>query len=226
MNLQTFRSISEDDKSSAFFQGHFQHQGTSSLTNIGYGSRSFVDENKEIIAGFNVFYDYIPQYDHSRMGLGFEYFKANAEYRLNFYLPLSGERKVSLNEGVLNTYEKTTSGIDFSIGTSFLHAPWISINASGFSFGNDASTIERGYEVSSRLQFTPRFHMELTHRNSNYSDDFYGKILYTIGESLIPSLLGNTVKSSDGAALNRRKPVQREDFVRKITITDSRELDE
>lgn len=220
ITLETIQSLSEDNNSYNFFQGHYQYQEDSSLTNFGFGNRVFTDKNKDSMAGYNVFYDYTHERNHSRIGFGLEYFKANAEYRMNFYMPLSGERKISFDANTSGIYERTASGLDFKMGTYLEKAPWLSINASGFVFDNDTAADEYGYEIITNLQLSPRFSLGISRLSSNQTRELYGRFLYTINETSSPSLWGNKVKSSTDIAHKRFLTVQRDYSVKKITIID------
>ncbi|MEG6585772.1 inverse autotransporter beta domain-containing protein [Dendrosporobacter sp. 1207_IL3150] len=222
VTVNTLRTIEEDDNSIHFFQGRYQHYGDSSLANLGFGNRIFVDAKKESMVGFNVFFDHTPEHSHSRVGLGLEYFKYGAEYRVNFYLPLSGEKKVNMNQNPVHVYEKTVSGVDFKIGTALPKAPWFVVTATGFKFENNNPGDEYGYHVSSRLQLTPRFNIEVINRNSNQNHDLYGQFLYTIAEPSTPSLWGKPKKIPTDLTAFRRQAVQREYSVKRITLMEEK----
>lgn len=220
VTLETIRPLSENNKSYNFFQGHYQYQGDSFLTSFGFGNRAFMGKNKDSIAGYNVFYDYTHERNHSRVGFGLEYFKDNAEYRVNFYLPLSEERKISVNANTSSIYERTATGLDFKIGTYFAKAPWLSINASGFAFDNNTATNEYGYEISTNLQLSPRFSLGVSRLDSNQTQELYGRFLYTIDEASSPALWGNKVRSSKDISYKRFLTVQRDYSAKTITIID------
>ncbi|MBP2664089.1 MAG: putative invasin, partial [Firmicutes bacterium] len=56
--------------------------------------------DKTHIIGLNTFYDYGFQYDLARVGVGAEFFSKIAEYRVNWYCPVSGVKEVDSTSGL------------------------------------------------------------------------------------------------------------------------------
>jgi len=200
-SLQPFGGI-KDNGSFWFWQGRYAHESASSSTaNLGIGWRK-LSADKSSMIGFNTFYDYGFQYNLARIGVGAEYFNKQAEYRANFYHPVSGDRQTGvsyLDTGILTSYIRAVEGGDFEAGTSFTHMPWLKLYASAYYWDNKYHDDERGYRLRSTLQLTPRVNMELGYYNSNLNHSFYGKVNYQLALDSMSTLFGSNQKQKNNA---------------------------
>jgi len=165
-----------------FWQGRYENQSESATGNIGLGWRKLAEDKSSLI-GFNVFYDYGFQYNLERLGVGAEYFSKLAEYRANWYYPLSNDRLTMVNyqtNGILYSYIRAVEGLDFEVGTSFVHASWLKIFAGGYYWNNKHQDDEKGYRLRSTMQLTPQMNMEVGYTNSNLSHSLYGNMKYQL----------------------------------------------
>jgi len=184
-----------------FWQGRYANQGDDNNTaNLGLGWRKLSDDHKSLI-GFNTFYDYGFQYNLARVGLGAEYFNRQAEYRFNWYLPVSGDRLTGvgyLDSGILYSYIRAVEGCDFELGTALPDAPWWKVYAGGYYWDNKYNSDEAGYRLRSAMQLTPRVALELGYARSNLTSDAYGKVTYNIADILGSSFWGTPIVGANG----------------------------
>ena len=177
-----------------FWQGRYSNQNADNTANLGVGWRKLSDDQSGVI-GFNAFYDYGFQYNLSRLGIGAEYFNGLLESRINYYLPLSGDKMTGgseLENGVLYSYIRAVEGYDYELGFSVPRAPWWRLYASGFYYDNRYSEDETGYRLRSAMQFTPYFALELSYQTSNLGQGgFSGTISYQLGNAPKPALFAD-----------------------------------
>ena len=223
-SLQPFSKV-KDNGSFWFWQGRYAHESDNSSTaNLGVGWRK-LSADKSSILGVNAFYDYGFEYDLARIGLGAEYFKNLAEYRVNWYHPVSGDKQIGvsyLNEGILYSYIHAVEGMDVELGTSFTHMPWLKVYAGGYYWDNKYHEDEKGYKLRSTWQLTPRITVELGYLGSNLSHSSYGQIKYQLADNIGPSLFGKSNKQEPSSADISSKlwqKVQRENDIKTETYT-------
>ena len=100
-----------------FWEGRYAHASDMQNTaNLGVGWRK-LSKDKTSMIGFNAFYDYGFQYNLERLGIGAEYFNKLAEYRVNWYKPLSDDRLIDVEyetDGILYSYIRTHFGQETS----------------------------------------------------------------------------------------------------------------
>ena len=221
--IQPFSNKIADGKL-AFWQGRYAYQsGTSSTVNLGVGLR-WLSEDKRSMTGINTFYDYAFEHNLSRVGIGAEYFNKQAEYRANFYIPTSGDKQTGATNvagGMLYSYIRAVSGFDYEVGTTFKHAPWLSLYASGFHYDNKHKEDENGYRLRSNMQLTPRISMEIGYTESNLSNgSAYGKFLYNLADAAKPSLHGNNPERiAKDISYKLLQKVQRENDIKTETFS-------
>lgn len=166
-----------------FWQGRYARESVSDSTgNIGFGWRKLA-QDKSSLFGMNLFYDYGFQYNLQRLGVGTEYFNKLAEYRANWYYPLSNDRLTGISyqtNGMLYSYIRAVEGVDFEAGTSFTHVPWLKIFAGGYFWDNKYHDDEIGYRLRSTMQLTPQMNMEVGYMHSNVSHSLYGNVKYQL----------------------------------------------
>ena len=202
-SFETIQPFGEVNKNGAlwFWQGRYANQGNSSNTaNLGVGWRKLAEDKKSLF-GLNAFYDYGFQYKLARVGVGTEYFNKQAEYRFNWYHPVSGDRQTGvsyLDSGILYSYIRAVEGFDFELGTAVPDAPWWKVYAGGFYWDNKHNADEKGYKLRSAMQLTPRFSLEVGYTKSNQTSDAYGKIMYNLADVNGLSFWDNLASKVDG----------------------------
>ncbi|WP_188399917.1 inverse autotransporter beta domain-containing protein [Sporomusa sp. GT1] len=202
-----------------FWQGRYAHEsGNSSTANIGFGWRK-LSADKNSIVGINTFYDYGFKYNLARVGLGVEYFNKLAEYRTNWYHPLSGDRITGVDyqsNGILYSYIRAVEGLDFEAGTSLTHMPWLKLFAGGYYWDNKYSPDEKGYRLRSMMQLTPKVNMELGYTHSNLSHSFYGNIKYQVALGASQSKEGSKEEKDNSSDIGYKllQKVERENDIK------------
>lgn len=187
--LQPFGKLQEG-KTLWFWQGRYAHSSDNSNTmNVGIGWRKLFNDKTSMI-GFNTFYDHAFKYDLARFGVGVEYYNKQAEYRMNWYYPLSDEKLI-----VSDTYIRAVEGMDYEIGRSFLEIPWLKVYAGGYYWNNKYHDDEKGYKLRSVVQMTPRISLETGYNHSNYTHSPYLQLNYQLAGGDAASLFGDKKKS-------------------------------
>ncbi|MEW9809585.1 MAG: inverse autotransporter beta domain-containing protein [Candidatus Symbiodolus clandestinus] len=98
-----------------------QHDSSQTTYNIGVGQRHLT--RSPGYWGYNLFYDYRRQGNHSRLGLGLERHGAQGMIRLNGYLPLSNWRF-----DVKNTLQsRPAEGIDLQLQRTICQQPYLRV---------------------------------------------------------------------------------------------------
>ena len=202
--FETIQPFGEVDKNGAlwFWQGRYANASDSGGTaNVGFGWRK-LSEDKKSLVGFNTFYDHGFQYNLARVGLGAEYFNKQAEYRFNWYHPVSGDRLTGtsyLDSGILYSYIRAVEGFDFELGTALHGAPWWKLYAGGYYWDNKYNADEKGVSLRSSMQLTPRVSLEVSYLHSNTNGgDLAGKIMYNMADTLGSAFWGDLASRVDG----------------------------
>ncbi|MDR3711167.1 MAG: carboxypeptidase regulatory-like domain-containing protein, partial [Capsulimonadaceae bacterium] len=205
-----------------FWEGRYVSQMDNNTGNLGIGYRRLLDHNNSL-AGVNAFYDAGFNYNLARAGAGAEYFNKLAEYRANFYLPVSGAHVVSAAyepNGVLYTYVRAVQGFDYEAGTALSFARWLNLFGSGYVYYNHYSSSDAGYKVRGVAQLTPHIAAELGY--DQLSNGSYAQLMYTLGDAPGPSLWGGS-KSKPGASSDLSykllQKVDRDTSIRTETFT-------
>ena len=188
--IETIQPIyqSTDKIYTYFYQARLNHRESIGTTsNLGFGYRKLMEDRKSLF-GLNTFYDYAHKNDHSRWGLGLEYFTGNTEFRVNNYKGISGDREIASTVNS-KTYEKVLSGYDYEIGASLVNAPWLSLYAKGFYYDYKHANDAKGYKLRANMQLTPSLAMEFGYWDDNKtSGEKYLSFAYTLTPSSKPAL--------------------------------------
>lgn len=225
--IQPFSQASEDGQL-WFWQGRYAYQSDSAEGNVGVGWRKLSPDKSQIF-GWNTFYDYGFKYNLARIGLGIEYFNKRTEYRVNYYIPVSGDKQTGVgysDNGIVYSYIRAVQGFDYEIGSSLVNAPWLGFYASGFYYDNKYKDDETGYKLRSKMQITPRFSLDLGYQHSNFgSGSFYSKFMYQLADCLGPVLYGGKGQDKKDMDLSykllqkveRNNTIKTETFTRAVT---------
>jgi hypothetical protein len=208
-----------------FMQGRYAYTSDSSTGNLGIGWRK-LSSDKESIFGLNMFYDYGFKYNLERIGIGTEYFNKLAEYRMNFYYPLSGDRLTGISyetSGTLYSYIRAVEGLDYEVGTSFRHIPGLKAYAGGYYWNNQHNDDEKGYRVRTTMQVTPQVNLEVGYADSNLSHGLYGNIRYQLAfdsskaGNKKPSVLSNDISHKLLQRVDRENDIKTETWNKFVT---------
>ena len=150
-----------DIKTLAFSQGRFSTatNADGSTTNFGLGIRH--RPNEVSMVGANAFWDYrMTDYSdaHSRIGIGGEYFWKDLEFRNNWYMSLTDEKSVTVND--ISYSERVVPGWDVEVGYRLPNKPELAFFARGFNWDYENRHDNSGLEGSISWQATPHFGLE------------------------------------------------------------------
>lgn len=208
------RPIRIISKQAVFLQGHYDYQVGDSSASVGIGKR-WMSKDKVSLEGVNFFYDYAFKFNHSRIGIGLEHFHNNAEYRVNFYVPLSGERETGVIHavnGIYHYYERAVAGMDYEMGSSLAKIPWLKVYLGGVYFDCKHDDDIKGFKARATAQLSPKICIEAGY--SNADSGIYGKINYQIGNIFEPTMIEsqNPGKANVGSKMLHK--VERENKIR------------
>ncbi|MDI1270860.1 MAG: inverse autotransporter beta domain-containing protein [Polaromonas sp.] len=188
-------------RDTVFFQGRWARRNSDNTFNLGLGYRNLL-EDKTWLLGLNTFYDTTTRYDHKRWGLGAEAIGQYLTFRTNFYHAISGERTISLVNGI-STTEKALSGHDFEIDAPLPYLSWMRVAANAYRWRSATSGVEdiKGARLALIGNISRNVSLELGRQDDNYTRPAsYIKISY--------NLLGNPGNGVPGTMLEgMRKPV-------------------
>ena len=150
-----------DIKTLAFSQARFTTatNADGSTTNLGLGIRH--RPNDISMVGANAFWDYrMTDYSdaHSRLGLGGEYFWKNFELRNNWYMSITDEKSVTIDD-ILYT-ERVVPGWDVEVGYRLPNNPELAFIVRGFNWDYKDRHDNSGLEGAVSWQATPHIGLE------------------------------------------------------------------
>ena len=111
--------------------------------------------------GANLFWDYrMTNYDnaHSRLGLGSEYFWKSFELRNNWYMAITDEKNIIIDEKQYQ--EKVVPGWDVEAGYRLPSYPQLALYIRGFDWDYEHTDDNSGFEGSVNWQATPHINLE------------------------------------------------------------------
>ena len=150
-----------DIKTLAFSQTRFSTatNADGSTTNFGLGIRH--RPNEVSMVGANAFWDYrMTDYSdaHSRIGLGGEYFWKDLEFRNNWYMSITEEKSITIND--ISYSERVVPGWDAEVGYRLPNNPELAFFVRGFNWDYTNRHDNSGLEGSVSWQATPHFGLE------------------------------------------------------------------
>ncbi|WP_288235379.1 inverse autotransporter beta domain-containing protein [uncultured Prochlorococcus sp.] len=164
-SLMKLGELAKDDKgylkTLAFSQARFSTatNADGATTNLGLGIRH--RPNDVSMLGANAFWDYrMTDYSdaHSRLGLGGEYFWKDFEFRNNWYIAITDEKRVTIKG--LNYKEKIVDGWDVELGYRLPNKPELAFFIRGFNWDYRYSQDNSGLEGAVSWQATPNVGLE------------------------------------------------------------------
>lgn len=205
----------DDEQNIWFMQNSFHRTDNRYQGNLGFGYRTFLDP--ETIIGANVFYDHDFTNNHTRLGLGSEYWSNYAKFSLNGYLGLSNWKS---SPDVVDYLERPASGFDVSAKSWLPFYPQIGgelkfeqyFGDEVALFGVDQPRQKNPYGLTCGSSYTPvtlfTLSAEVTQGRSRVNDSkFKLDLNYKIGVPLHKQL------SSSGVSESRKLSNSRYDFV-------------
>ncbi|MBI5907420.1 MAG: inverse autotransporter beta domain-containing protein [Burkholderiales bacterium] len=188
-------------RDTVFFQGRWGRRNSDNTFNLGLGYRKLL-EDKTWLLGVNTFYDTTTKYDHKRWGVGAEAIGQYLTFRTNFYHGISGEKTISLLNGIRTT-EKALSGRDFEIDAPIPYLSWIRVAANSYRWKSATAGTEdlKGAKLAFKGNISKNISLELGRQDDNYTrPSSFIRISY--------NLLGNPSNGVPGTMLEgMRKPV-------------------
>ena len=163
--IQPLTELTDTSPQLTFFQGQVStgenHGERRATINLGIGQR-YLLEDRQSIAGINVFTDYEAESEHSRASIGLEYQRANFSANVNQYFPLSG--KVVIGDYT----EEPLAGHDIKLTGQVPYLPWAKIKGTQYYWdaitGDDIKGTTLGIEVD--LNASTTFEMGAEHSNT------------------------------------------------------------
>ena len=139
-------SLSESEYQKYLSQISFSTYDNRETINVGLVWRS-ANQAKTLIYGFNTFYDYELNSNHSRLGLGLELKSSVYDVNINVYAGLSDKKNY---EGSL---EEAADGYDIEVGMYVPYVPWAKVYYKGYEWTSSIFNVKHGETLS--LQFKP-----------------------------------------------------------------------
>lgn len=172
-------------KDTVFFQGRLGYRSADLTLNLGAGYRRLL-ENRNWLLGANLFHDAERNANHRRWGIGGEAIGRFATLRANYYMPDSGTKVISVNDGVTRT-EKALRGQDVAIDVPVPYLPWLRFSASSYRWYAATSGVDdqkgNKYTLLGNISEHLAFEFGKTDDNSNNGDSFF-RLTYALGRSL------------------------------------------
>jgi hypothetical protein len=137
------------------------------IGNLGLGYR-FLNDDKTLMLGGNIFYDRDFEHDHERGSIGLEARGGNLEINANFY------EDISLQQVANNRKEQVLGGYDLNISSQIPFMPWARFNYTSYEWDKDiASTNTKGTKYSSEMNITSSlvFDIEYDESGNTGGDD-------------------------------------------------------
>ena len=205
VELLSVYGINKTDSSFLFNQNSIVNYDSRTAVNLGLGYRTFVDSSDAIV-GVNTFYDHELNSNHSRVGLGAEWFTNNVSLSVNYYNAVSGNKIIDGN------VEQALDGMDYRVGYTIPASLPIEIFAESYSWSESDSVIDRGHKLGIKGNLTDSVGYSIAYDNN---DDGTNSASISISSSL------GKIKSTIGGNLEGKlyKPVERENRIKKTTST-------
>ena len=171
INMLMLRNLDKKETTNLFtqfsIQTHDVGQNSSRyIGNLGLGYR-FLNDDKSLMLGGNVFYDRDLSNNHQRGSLGLEARGGNLEINANFY------EDISLQQIVNNRKEQVLGGYDLNLSSQVPYMPWVRFNYTDYEWKKDiGSENTKGTKYSSEMNITSSLIIDLEYDESgNVGDD-------------------------------------------------------
>ena len=172
INLLILRNLNKTDDSNLFTQFSLQTQDVGQndlryIGNLGMGYR-FLNDDRSLMLGGNIFYDRDFENEHERGSIGLEARGGNLEINANFY------EDISLQQVANGRKEQALGGYDLNISSQIPYMPWARFNYTSYEWEADiASTNTKGTKYSSEMNITSSlvFDIEYDESGNTGGDD-------------------------------------------------------
>ena len=133
------------------------------IGNLGLGYR-FLNSDKSMMFGTNIFYDQDLSEDHKRVGFGLEAKASILDFSYNRYVKATNQLKIA------GSNEQALSGYDYNISTQIPYMPWSTFNYQGYQWDNEkAAKNNEGIVYSLEMSLTPSFRFNIEKDKSDVS---------------------------------------------------------
>jgi len=172
INLLILRNLNKTEDSNLFTQFSLQTQDVGQndlryIGNLGMGYR-FLNDDRSLMLGGNIFYDRDFENEHERGSIGLEARGGNLEINANFY------EDISLQQVANGRKEQALGGYDLNISSQIPYMPWARFNYTSYEWEADiASTNNKGTKYSSEMNITSSlvFDIEYDESGNTGGDD-------------------------------------------------------
>ena len=153
INLLILRNLDKTEDSNLFTQFSLQTQDVGQndlryIGNLGMGYR-FLNDDRSLMLGGNIFYDKDFENEHERGSIGLEARGGNLELNVNLY------EDISLQQVANGRKEQALGGYDLNISSQIPYMPWARFNYTSYEWKADiASQNSKGIKYSSVLNMT------------------------------------------------------------------------
>ena len=172
INLLILRNLNKTEDSNLFTQFSLQTQDVGQndlryIGNLGMGYR-FLNDDRSLMLGGNIFYDRDFENEHERGSIGLEARGGNLELNVNLY------EDISLQQVANGRKEQALGGYDLNISSQIPYMPWARFNYTSYEWEADiASTNTKGTKYSSEMNITSSlvFDIEYDESGNTGGDD-------------------------------------------------------
>ena len=165
INLLILRNLNKTEDSNLFTQFSLQTQDVGQndlryIGNLGMGYR-FLNDDRSLMLGGNIFYDRDFENEHERGSIGLEARGGNLEFNVNFY------EDISLQQVANGRKEQALGGYDLNISSQIPYMPWARFNYTSYEWEADiASQNSKGIKYSSEMNITSSLVLEIEYDKS------------------------------------------------------------
>lgn len=165
--IQPLSSLDSNSKSLTFMQGSvssgFNEGERRHTLNVGLGQRYLLDD-KQAIAGINLFVDLEGSSKHKRASIGAEYQRANFGITTNSYHPISDKKVVG------DYTEEALTGYDINLSGQVPYVPWATIKGTHYYWNQKVGDNINSNTLSVEIKLSPSIDVEFGQQDSNLSE--------------------------------------------------------
>ena len=165
INLLILRNLNKTEDNNLFTQFSLQTQDVGQndlryIGNLGMGYR-FLNDDRSLMLGGNIFYDRDFENEHERGSIGLEARGGNLEFNVNFY------EDISLQQVANGRKEQALGGYDLNISSQIPYMPWARFNYTSYEWEADiASQNSKGIKYSSEMNITSSLVLDIEYDKS------------------------------------------------------------
>jgi len=165
INLLILRNLNKTEDNNLFTQFSLQTQDVGQndlryIGNLGMGYR-FLNDDRSLMFGGNIFYDRDFENEHERGSIGLEARGGNLEFNVNFY------EDISLQQVANGRKEQALGGYDLNISSQIPYMPWARFNYTSYEWEADiASQNSKGIKYSSEMNITSSLVLDIEYDKS------------------------------------------------------------